>query len=298
MSSKSADESPIGSFKEVEALAPQEVATLIQAKDVPEPVVRAWTLNNLADEARQKAQQTQRAAYDELQQKMQPEILRQTELLKKEAYEQAKKEGFDAGYAEGQALGQQEAREIALAEAQSALAEKLETMQALLNALSTPYDLLEKKVFESLTKLTLQLAEEVIEQQIEQEPKWLAKIVEQSVTSLQDSMSPLEVLLHPHDKALLEEAGLAVSKQWRLTADDEVMQGTCQVKQGFSTVEHNWRNRFANMTVMLEAQAVADMPKHYPPEPAGSESDEAPPHLKAKADKDTETSTSDPSSVG
>lgn len=236
----------------------QEMASIIPAKEVPQPDVRAWKLSNLEFEAVQKKASTEQAVYDDIKQKMQPEINRQTEVLKKEAYELAKQEGFDAGYAEGKVLGQQEAKEIALAEAQTALEAKIETLDSLLTSFNAPYEFLEQKVFENLTQLAIKVAEEVIQKEIsESSSDWVVQIVNESIAALNDSTQPLEIVLNPEDLSLIQTHGKALAENWNFKASEEVPVGTCQVKQGFSSVEHDWKNRFASMSVKLQAQALS-----------------------------------------
>lgn len=235
-----------------------EVAKLIQAKDLEQPSIRTWKLSNLADEDKQQDKAVEAQVYAKIKEQMQPEITRQTELLKKEAFEEAKRAGFDAGYAEGKALGEQEGKEIALAESKETLLPEIERLQAILKSFSTPYERLEANVFENLVKLTLQIAEEVIEQELQQNSDWILKIVQDSVKVLQDDLSPIEIVLNPQDVLLIETHHPEFCKNWQVIGDHDVALGSCRVKQGFSTVEHNWKNRFETMSVKLQAQALAE----------------------------------------
>ncbi|MDG6777634.1 FliH/SctL family protein [Thiomicrorhabdus sp. zzn3] len=235
-----------------------ELATVIPAEQVAAPEIRPWTLNNLEEEERFKALETEQKVYEEIQERLKPEIQRQTEVLKKETYELAKREGFDAGYEEGKKLGQQEAKEIALAEAEKQLANELERMDGVISSLNAPYRLLENKVYESLTHLALQVAEEVIQQEIKGRSDWVFKIIHEAVNTLNDSLAPIDVFLHPNDLKLIESHSDDVAKNWRLHADEAVSEGTCRVKQDFSSIDHNWKNRFQTMAVKLQAQAVAE----------------------------------------
>lgn len=235
-----------------------ELATVIPAKQVAAPEIRPWTLNNLEEEERFKALETEQKVYEEIQERLKPEIQRQTEVLKKEAYEEAKREGFDAGFEEGKKLGQQEAKEIALAEAERQLAGELERMDGVISSLNAPYKLLENKVYESLTHLALQVAEEVIQQETKGRSEWVSKIIREAVNTLNDSLAPVDVFLHPNDLKLIETHSDAVAKNWRLHAEEAISEGTCRVKQDFSSIDHNWKNRFQTMAVKLQAQAVAE----------------------------------------
>lgn len=238
----------------------REVAQVIPGKTFSSPDIQTWQPGNLEAEEAEQQSQVEQKAYDDLQEKMRPEILQQTELLKKEAYEEAKQTGFDSGYEEGKKIGQEEAREIALDEARQALMPKIEQLDALLHSLNTPYQLLEKKVFGNLSNLAIHLAEEVIQQEIHQKPEWVMKMIGEAVTALNDSASPIEVRLNPQDYQLIADQQNEFAENWTVTQSDQVATGTCQVKQGVSSVDHNWKNRFENMRVKLQAQAVAEAP--------------------------------------
>ena len=115
---------------------PQEVASIISASEVATPEVHTWAMQNFVKEVDSQVQAREREVYSQIEKKLQPEINRQTEILKKEAYEEAKKAGFDAGYDEGKKLGEQEARDITIAEAETQLSAKIECLEALLTSLN------------------------------------------------------------------------------------------------------------------------------------------------------------------
>jgi len=238
--------------------APQEVASIIPASEVATPEVHAWAMQNFVKEVDSQVQAREREVYSQIEKKLQPEINRQTEILKKEAYEEAKKAGFDAGYDEGKKLGEQEARDITIAEAETQLSAKIECLEALLTSLNAPYKLIKNQVFEHVSSLALHIAEEVIQQQITEKPEWIMQAIHQAVEVLDDDLSPLVIELNPADFELIESIQTGFSEHWSVKASDKVSVGTCQVKQNFSSIEHNWKNRFESMSVKLEAQAVAE----------------------------------------
>jgi len=236
----------------------EAVAKLIPSTEIPEPEIQSWSLNNLAIDIDQKTKDQEQAVYSQLEKKLQPELQRQTEILKKEAYESAKQEGFDAGYNEGKVLGEQEAKDIALAEAESQLSEQLERLESIMTSLEAPYKLLESQVFEHLSSLALHVAEEVIQQRISEKPEWVMKTIQEAIDALGDDLSPLEISLHPDDYVLIQDLKSSFLDTWKVKMSDKVEAGTCQVRQKNSSIEHNWKNRFESMSVKLQAQAVAE----------------------------------------
>jgi len=236
----------------------EEVAKLIPSSDVSEPEIQAWPLHNLVRDVDQKIKDEEQAAYSKLEKKLQPEIQRQTEILKKEAYESAKKEGFDAGYNEGKKLGEQEAKDIALAEAETQLGDQVARLESLITSLEAPYQLLESQVFEHISSLAVHIAEEVIQQRISDKPEWIMKIIQEAIDALGDDLSPLEISLHPDDYVLIQSHKSSFLDSWKVKMSEKIEVGTCQVRQKNSSIEHNWKNRFESMSVKLQAQAVAE----------------------------------------
>jgi len=241
--------------------APQAVEKIISASEIAAPEIQTWKMHNLASQVDLKIDQKESEVYSELERKRQSEVSLQAEILKKEAYEEAKKTGFDAGYIEGKKLGEQEAKDIALAEAEVQLSAKIESLDALLKSLNTPYDLLKTQVFEHLSSLALHIAEEVIQQQITDKPDWVMQMIHQAIDVLGDDLSPLKVMLNPKDFELIQSLQTGFSEHWSVKADEKVEAGTCQVKQNHSSIEHNWKNRFESMSVKLQAQAIAETPE-------------------------------------
>jgi len=217
-------------------------------------------LNHFDSQAEDTAKRAKRAKQEAVSEEAAVKTgqLRQGELLKKEAYDEAKKLGFDAGYLEGKKLGEQEAKDIALAEAEEKLNEKLATLESLLSALNAPCKRIEAQVFEQLSSLALHVAEEVIQRQISGQSEWVMQTIQQAIDVLGDDLSPLEISLNPADAALIESIDAGFSKHWTVKPTEKVASGTCQIKQNVSSIEHNWRNRFEQMSVKLEAQALAE----------------------------------------
>lgn len=235
-----------------------DVVTLISGTELEQPEIKRWALHSLQHEVDPKVQAREQEVYSELEKKIQPEIDRQTEILKKEAYEEAKNAGFDAGYKDGKVLGQQEAKDIALAQSETQLAEKMASLDALLESLSAPYKLIETEVFEQLSSLALHIAEEVIQQKITDNTEWILQTIHQAIEALSDDLSPLEIVLNPADFELVSDVQPEFSDHWSVKEDEKIERGACQVKQNHSSVEHNWRNRFESMSLKLQTQAVAE----------------------------------------
>lgn len=252
------DKLSVDSSTESVAEEPQEVVSIITASELEDPQVKTWELHNLIHEIDPITQENERAAYSEIEKKLQPEITRQTEVLKKEAYEGAKAKGFDAGYSDGKVLGQQEAKDIALAESEARLTEKMASLDALLASLNDPYKLIETQVFEHLSSLALHIAEEVVQQKITGNSEWIMQTIHQAIEVLNDDLMPLEITLNPADFELVNSLQTGFSEHWSTKSDEKVEQGTCQVKQGYASIEHNWKERFENMSLKLQAQAAVE----------------------------------------
>lgn len=232
------------------------VATLLRADEVEAPEIKAWQYQDLAKEEAEKEQKLRSDVEEKLREEIRPEILRRASVLKKEAYESAQKEGYDAGYQEGLEVGRKEAFEKAEKEADAALSAQVKSMQNLVEAMSDPYQQIAQSVFESLAKLSLDLAETLVGEEVQSRHDWVLEAVQEAIGQLPDDSVQLEVILNPKDADIIQKYQQAHQKKWRLQTDDSVAVGSCKIKQGSSLIVNDWRPR---MSELLEsAQAASE----------------------------------------
>lgn len=228
------------------------VATLLRAEEVAAPEIKPWHYQELGSIEQAKAQQLRSEVEEKLREEIRPEIMRRASVLKKEAFDTAKKEGYDAGYQAGLEKGQKDAFEQAQQEAKTVLAEKVRALETLLEAMSQPYQQIAQEVFGSLAKLSIQMAEKLIEFEVTTREDWILNAVQEAISQLPDDDLPLDIILNPQDATLIETYQQAHQKKWHIQSDDSIPLGQCKVKQGHSLVVNDWRQRLQDFVQASE----------------------------------------------
>lgn len=213
---------------------------------VAEPLERARALLQAAhaeaEAVRQEAQALLAAAQEEAEQiraaaQIEADTIRAT----------AQAQGYEAGYRDGLIDGQ--------TKAQSALAEEVSRIQALLDAVQRQRARLMHNAQAEVLALVMAACERIVGH-IAQAHR---PLIVHTVTKALDALSvegPFTVRLHPQDQAFLEQHWQVAEQSdpeavpWRLVADPDVAPGGCVVQCGPATVD-------ARLTTQLRALAQA-----------------------------------------
>jgi len=177
-------------------------------------------------------------------------------------HQQARDEGFRKGKEEGHQAGLKEGQAKALAEAQrfAKAAAKLE------KALGE----LDGQVADELLALAVELAREVVRQEIAARPESLLAVVREALAQLPHQHAA--IYLHPEDASLLRSylgdqlahAGHRIHEDFKLARGDCVLEaGGTQVD---ATVAMRWRRVLENLGI-----ASAWQPDAVPPEPTSEQ---------------------------
>lgn len=149
--------------------------------------------------------------------------------------ETAHKEGYTAGYAAGQEDSRREAARLAQA------ADNLE------HSLSQ----LDQAVADELLALAMEIARQVVRQEIKQHPEHLLNIIHEALSQLPHLHTT--IFLHPDDASLVRElAGeLLTHGGHRILDDTRLQRGDCLIESGHSqtdaTVATRWRRVLATL---------------------------------------------------
>lgn len=244
--------------KPVEALP---VANLISADSVSTPEIKTWKYQDLAKSDVAKNAEADDVMKEKIRQEMQPEILKQAEILKAETFEKAQTEGYEVGFKEGAEVGKKQAYDTVEEEAKQLLSEQVKSLQNLIESLSEPYQLISESVFESLARLTLEMAAKVVEVEVQLHQDWVLKTIHEAIAKLPEDSEHLDIQIHPDDLALVEKYQQANHKKWRLMADSDLPKGSCRVKHKSSVVINNWQLRlksFMDETDMLVSKLAIE----------------------------------------
>ena len=244
--------------QEVELPEKEPVVTRLVSSSALSTNVETWQLSRFDSEVSKKPNDSSNPPSQEdrqgVQAQREPELKKQAELLKKEAYEKAYRQGYEEGMQQGAETGREEAKALVLHENSEALTPKLEQLDALLSTLSTPYEKLEQQVFSELTDLALHIAQQVIQQEVQQHQAWLVDTVQQAIMALPDDSKRFIVELHPEDLSFLNTLENPLVETWSLKANEALLQGSCCVKKGDSSVLKSWKTRFDEIAQQLRTK--------------------------------------------
>jgi flagellar assembly protein FliH len=224
-----------------------KLTRLVRAQDVATPQVHTWQLMDLAQEEKQRELKIRSEVYEQIQRELQPQITRQTAILKREAYEEAKQAGYEDGYQAGFETGQAQGLEKAERVAAEALKPQVERLEQVFDALAQPHALIEQAVFDQLAQMALMLAERLVEHALAVDSQKMIAFVKQAVALLPDEKAQIEVELNPQDFELVQFYQTQHKTGWQLVAREQIAPGTCRVKCLNSVVNHNWKQRLTTL---------------------------------------------------
>lgn len=248
------------------------ITRLLSAKDIPSPQVHAWQFVNLEQEEKKRELEIRSAVYEQIQRELEPQITRQTAILKREAYEEAKQAGYEEGYQAGFETGQAQGLEKAQKTAQEALAPQVQTMESILNYLVRPQAEIEQAVYRQVVQIALALAESITEQAIQADPGVLIHFVEQAVAILPEEDASLDVEVSPQDLELIQYYQQQQAPHWQLKGNAKLEPGTCRIKYQNSVVNHNWKARLQALIEKTQFLVAAPLnPADEEPKTSGSD---------------------------
>ncbi|MDA3806435.1 MAG: FliH/SctL family protein [Thiomicrorhabdus sp.] len=213
---------------------------LVSSSSVEEPKIETWQMHDFNEKTTESTPEFSEKVLQKAEKRLQPELQKKTDLLKKDAYDAAYKEGYQAGFAKGFEQGCTEGLE----KQEQIFAPKLIQFEQILEMLQAPYQKIEKKALSDLVALSLHISKRVIKTEVAQDKKWILKAVEEAVKLLPDDSAPIKVELHPDDLQLLKELKSEITDQWQLKANAELVLGTCLIKQQNSSILNSWQDRF------------------------------------------------------
>ena len=214
-----------------------------------------WTLDDLlSDEDARQKQQLAEQVETRVQASIQPELERQLKSQHQQVYDEAYQKGYEAGYKVGEQEGHDVGQSQAHAEVREFLFDKVQQFDSALNSLSHPFSELQSHLWQQLSSYAIFLAEQVIEREITNNKQWLQQIVEQSVKTLEESEEPLEVFLSQNDFEFLQQESPEFIEKWQIKPKETLNVGECDIKQHFSSVHVDWKQRFDALVEQVQAQ--------------------------------------------
>lgn len=164
-------------------------------------------------------------------------------------HQQAHEEGFQAGYQEG--------LEAARQHRETALAEEVSQLQALMTSLSEAMQAFEQSVSEELLALALEISRQMLHRSLAVKPELLLPIVRAAVESLPQNTPHPHLHLHPEDAALVR-AGLPTEMAqggWKVIDDPRIARGGCRIETPVSEVDATVENRWKRLSAAFGQQS-------------------------------------------
>mgnify|MGYP000556084886 CR=1 FL=1 len=232
------------SQKEDSLEAEPVLTKLVSSSSVQSPKIETWQMHSFNQKAAESPPEFSEEVLLKAEERLQPALKKQADLLKKDAYDAAYKEGYKAGLEKGLDEGLDKGCAQGLEKQVQIFAPKLLQFEQILEMLENPYEKIEKQALSDLVGLSLHIAKQVIKAEVAQDKEWVLKAVQESVQLLPDDSIAIKVELHPDDLQLLIEFKPEITDQWQLKANAELVLGTCLIKQQNSSVLNSWQNRF------------------------------------------------------
>jgi len=186
------------------------------------------------------------------------------EAMQKQAYDEAfangKQEGYEVGFSEGKTVGFNEGKaeglEQGYAENKYLLQEQVARFISLLESLSEPFKKLDECVEQSLAKLAILIAKQVVRRELKLDPKQIVAVVKETVKALPVAHQKVTLSLHPDDVILIREA-MSLEEDtptWVLVEDPLLTRGGCVVATETSHIDATVENKIA----MIIATVLGD----------------------------------------
>lgn len=162
--------------------------------------------------------------------------------IQEEAHKEAFEQGFAQGYKDGIDKAQKET-----AQKNHDLQLKIQHMEQLLRALSTPFEQLDEQVESELATLAVSLARQIIRRELKFNPGEIVAVVREAVAALPVATRRPQIFLHPEDAAFIRHA-FSLSgehEHWKLIDDPALARGDCRVVTENSRIDATVENRLS-----------------------------------------------------
>lgn len=151
------------------------------------------------------------------------------EALQKDAYDEA----FEKGLADGVAAGE------------SAVRDRVERLDELLNALAVPFEQLDERVEKQLVELAMVVVKQLFRREIRIDPTHVIGVVREAIQLLPATSSGVRLHLNPDDATLVREALAPAEGEpaWIIVEDPLMSRGGCSVTTDNSQIDATAESR-------------------------------------------------------
>lgn len=222
------------------------------ARFIPREEVRtvaAWSPNAFPDVERRSANGDRRRGGAAPAEAPSPtaEMLRAEQ---ERAVQAARQAGYQDGYRDGL---------VALESFKQAFARQTTAQVAqLFEAFDAQLDALQARLAESVTRTAVELARQVVREDLRTHPDLVAAVAREAVEALLASARQIELLAHPDDAALVAEgaAELLERRGVRVVADPSIERGGCRVTSDIGVVDATMAERWKAAAGLLGREDI------------------------------------------
>ena len=165
----------------------------------------------------------------------------QIQSLQKDAFEEAKQEGYQAGYEKG------------LESARADMRKSLSLLDGYISLMQEPLKKLDEDVEDSIVKLSLLIASQIIRRELKTEPGEVIAVVREAIRAIPGSNSRSRIFLNPEDAKLVSEV-LSIHDEdfnWRIEEDILLTRGDCRVETETSLIDATIESRLSATAAKL-----------------------------------------------
>ncbi len=143
-------------------------------------------------------------------------------------------------YAEAHALGLEEGRAAGRQESAAQVAR----WGALIDALTQPWKMVDRRVETELIKLVQVLVRQLLERELRDSPDILLGWLRAGLAALPRDADPVEIRMHPEDATWVRDQ-LEENPRWRIAEDDQLAHGACRIQGADAEVDAGLDARLA-----------------------------------------------------
>jgi flagellar assembly protein FliH len=165
--------------------------------------------------------------------------------------QRATREGFARGHSDGLAAAAEEINQL-----RRRLQQQCSTVERLLQQMAKPLERLDAGATQELVHLAVRIGAQLAARELRAHPEQILELAQQAVQALPSTTREIDLLLNPHDFAVLQSAMTRSSDAagWRLLADPHVARGGCRILMGSSQIDADFDARLAALLETLFAE--------------------------------------------
>lgn len=170
-------------------------------------------------------------------------------------------EELDALQARARAEGWEQGRQEGLTAGAAEVNERVQRLDAALQALAEPFQELDEAVEQQLLAMVRALTRQLVRREMRMDPQQVVGVIREAVAALPASSREIRVHLHPADADVVRDCmGPEVTERaWRIEEDPVLERGGCRVSSASSEIDAELDTRLGRiMSEMLGSERNSD----------------------------------------